>query len=192
VKPTEILKQEHRAIEQMLAVLGKICDMLDRGERVNSEHLDLAITFIREFADRCHHAKEEKLLFPAMESAGIPRDGGPIDVMLSEHDEGRQFVGGMASASAEYRNGSSNAAASFTRNARSLIALLSEHILKEDSILFVMADVRLSAEKQEELNHGFNRLEQEEIEGGKHEEFHRLLDTMRKTYLTENNVVSRP
>lgn len=175
----------------MLAVLDKICDMLDRGERVNSAHLDQAIMFIREFADRCHHAKEEKLLFPAMESAGIPRDGGPIAVMLSEHDEGRRFVRGMTSASAEYRNGNTNAAASFTRNARSFIALLSEHIMKEDSILFTMADTHLTPEKQAELASEFDRVEREEIGVGRHEEFHRLLDTMKNIYLPSDSTEAR-
>lgn len=175
----------------MLAVLGKICDMLDRRERVNPEHLDLAITFIREFADRCHHAKEEKLLFPAMESAGIPREGGPIGVMLSEHDEGRQFVRGMASASAGYRNGNTNAAASFTGNARSFIALLREHILKEDDILFMMADTHLTPEKQADLVSEFDRVEREEIGVGRHEEFHRILDTMKNIYLPSDITQTR-
>lgn len=175
----------------MLAVIGKICDMLDRGERVNPAHLDQAIMFIREFADRCHHTKEEKHLFPAMESVGVPRDGGPIGVMLSEHDEGRQFVRGMASASAGYRNGNTNAAAGFTGNARSFIALLSEHILKEDNILFMMADTHLTPEKQAELASEFDRVEREEIGVGRHEEFHRILHTMKNIYLPSDSTETR-
>ncbi len=172
----------------MLAVLGKICDLLDRGEHVNPAHVDQAIMFIREFADRCHHAKEEKFFFPAMESVGVPRDGGSIGVMLSEHDEGRQFVRGMTAAFAEYRNGNTNAAASLTRNARNYIALLNEHIKKEDDILFVMADTHLTPQKQEELASEFERVEREEIGVGRNEEFHQILNTMRNIYLSSRSI----
>ena len=53
------------------------------------------IGFLKEFADKCHHGKEEGLLFPAMVAAGIPDKGGPIGVMLAEHTQGRQFIRDM-------------------------------------------------------------------------------------------------
>jgi hypothetical protein len=54
--------------------------------------------FFRNFADRCHHSKEEDELFPKMVEHGIPKEGGPIGVMLMEHDQGRAFVRGMSEA----------------------------------------------------------------------------------------------
>jgi hemerythrin-like domain-containing protein len=57
-----------------------------------------ALDFIRHFADECHHFKEEQVLFPAMEEHGIPKEGGPIGMMLIEHEEGRGYVRDMAAA----------------------------------------------------------------------------------------------
>jgi hemerythrin-like domain-containing protein len=60
------------------------------------------VDFVRNFADRCHHAKEEENLFPRMEARGVPRDGGPIGVMLFEHEEGRAYVRAIAGAIDDY------------------------------------------------------------------------------------------
>jgi len=167
----------------MLAVLGKISATLERSESVNPDHLDQAIQFIKQFADGRHHAKEETLLFPAMESAGIPRNGGPIGVMLSEHEQGRKFVGGMVAASEGYRNGTTNAAINFARNARQYIDLLTEHISKEDNILFMMADAHLSPAKQQELTAEFTRLDQEGVRTGVEQTIQSMVDSMKRTYL---------
>ncbi len=70
------------------------------------------------FADQCHHGKEEDLLFPAMEAAGIPRESGPIGVMLEEHNIGRQYVRGMAEAVSGYRAGETQAGRAFAQNAK--------------------------------------------------------------------------
>jgi len=61
--PTEQLKEEHEAIKLMLRILDKVCDKLESGEEVNPEHLDQILEFIKVFADKCHHGKEEDLLF---------------------------------------------------------------------------------------------------------------------------------
>jgi len=70
---TEQLKEEHKGIILMLRVLEQMCDRLDAGEPVDLDHLERSVEFLKVFADTCHHAKEEELLFPAMEQAGIPR-----------------------------------------------------------------------------------------------------------------------
>lgn len=75
-----------------------------------------------------------------MENAGIPRNGGPIGVMLLEHEEGRRYVKAMNRAVEEYRSGSRNAPEEFIENARNYISLLEQHIWKEDNILFNLAD----------------------------------------------------
>lgn len=84
MKPTDILKEEHVLILEMLRVIEAMCAKMDKGERPDIASLEKMIDFIRNFADKCHHAKEEKLLFPALEKAGIAREGGPVGVMLHE------------------------------------------------------------------------------------------------------------
>ncbi len=182
MRPTEILKEEHKAIKLMLRVAENVCQRLERGEAVPAEHLAEIVTFIRGFADKCHHAKEEDLLFPAMEKAGIPRQGGPIGIMLAEHEQGRNYVRNMTEAAEKYSPGNRLAASQFVENARKYIGLLTQHIDKEDNILYEIADKRLSEAAQEELESGFEKVEKEEMGPGKHEEFAQILDLLKKIY----------
>jgi hemerythrin-like domain-containing protein len=183
MKPTEQLKEEHQVIKLMLRIAEKVCEKLESGEEVDPEHLERIVEFIRVFADKCHHGKEEDLLFAAMEEAGIPRKGGPIGVMLTEHDMGRGYVKGMSEAIARYKAGDGKASTAIAQNARDYIALLTQHIDKEDNILYPMADMHLSEDQQKELLEGFERVEHEEIGVGKHEQFHKLLEHLKQVYL---------
>lgn len=183
VRPTAELMQEHEAIKLMLRILERACQRLDSGEKVDAVDLLGMVDFIRIFADKCHHRKEEGLLFPAMEKVGIPKEHGPIGIMLSEHDSGRNFVRGMAEGLEKYKSGDASAVQQITSNARGYIELLSQHIYKEDNVLYPMADVRLSENDQEMLHREFARVETEVIGEGKHEEFHRLLERLDKAYL---------
>ena len=83
MEATKILIDEHRVIERVLAVLEKAADRLEVDQGVQADYFLNAAEFIKGFADGCHHRKEEGVLFPAMEAAGIPRQGGPIGVMLA-------------------------------------------------------------------------------------------------------------
>jgi hemerythrin-like domain-containing protein len=183
VQATEVLKTEHRAIELMLRILDNVSDRLERGETVDTGDLEAMVEFIRVFADRCHHAKEEDHLFPAMEKAGIPREGGPVGVMLFEHDRGREFVRGLAEGISRLSQGDTGAAAQVVRNARGYANLLREHINQEDNILYEIADAQLSHEEQARLVEEFERVEEERVGAGKHEEFHELLHRLRDRYL---------
>lgn len=183
MKPTEVLKEEHRAIELALKILEKICDRLENGEKVDVEHLEKILEFIRIFVDKCHHGKEEDLLFPAMEEAGIHKEGGPIGVMLSEHNIGRDYVKKFCEVLREYSKGEPGAINKITENARGYTQLLKEHIYKEDNILYPMADAHLTEERQKELVDGFEKVEEERIGKGKHEEFHKLLHHFEEIYL---------
>jgi len=183
MKPTEVLKEEHQGIKTALRILGKIADKLDAGQPVDPSHLDQMVDFICTFADKCHHGKEEDLLFAEMEKAGIPRQGGPIAVMLAEHDQGRAYVRGMADAIPEYKAGDRAAGRKIAENARGYVRLLTQHIDKEDNILYVIADRHLSDAQQACLLEGFDKVEEERVGHGKHEEFHKMLHTLSGVYL---------
>lgn len=189
MNPTEELKKEHEAIKLMLRILGIVSEKLESGEKVNAKHLDEIVEFIQVFADKCHHGKEEDLLFPAMASVGFPRDRGPVCVMLIEHKEGRGYVKEMKEGIADYKAGKMESASKIAENARNYAALLSQHIEKEDNVLYPMADANLSEAKQKELEKGFERVENEIVGRGKHEEFHRLLHRLKETYLLENEMI---
>ena len=183
MEATQVLKTEHQAIRIMLAVLENVADRLDRGEKVDVADLESMLEFIRVFADRCHHTKEEDLLFPALEKVGFPREGGPVGVMLAEHDIGREYVRGLAAAAQRLAEGDQLACAAAARNARAYAQLLDAHIDKEDNILYLMADMHLDEEEQGRLAREFERVEEEHIGHGRHEQFHELLHTLRDRYL---------
>lgn len=174
-KATEALKQDHRVIEQVLAVLERLAR--SRG-KVPLEKWAKAVDFIRNFADQCHHLKEEKILFPALEEHGIPLGGGPLGVMLLEHEEGRGYVRAMAGALAQAKEGRAGAEETLRENARAYLRLLRQHILKEDEILFPMADEVLTQEEQKKLVCEFEEHEAKEIGSGVHERYLKLADEM--------------
>ena len=181
--PTEQLKEEHEGIQLMLKILDAVCRRLESGERVEAEHLEKILEFIRVFADKCHHGKEEDLLFPEMEKAGVPKEHGPIGVMLLEHGKGRDSVRGMGEALEGYKRAEASASSRFVENARNYIALLAQHIDKENKVLFPWGERVLSAEQKERLLEAFETLEHERIGEGKHEEFHQLLRQLKDVYL---------
>jgi len=177
------LKDEHQGILLMLKILDKVTSKLEAKEKINPEHLEKIVEFFRIFADQCHHGKEEDLLFPELEKSGIPKERGPIGVMLAEHNQGRAYVRGMAEAIAGNKKGEATALTEFVKNARNYIALLNQHITKEDNVLFPMGDQVLSSQKQKELEVGFETIERERIGEGTHEEFHKLLNRLQEIYL---------
>jgi len=183
MKPTEVLVEEHKAIKTMLRVLNEVASELEAGEETHPSHLDMILEFIKLFADRCHHGKEEDLLFPAMEKAGIPREGGPLGVMLTEHKFGREYVKGMSESAEKLKRGDRSAAAQFAENARQYVKLLSQHVDKEDNILYPMADKNVPEKKQDELLREFDKVETERMGAGKHEELHKTLRHLVSVYL---------
>ena len=183
MKATEQLRAEHEGIRLMLRIMEAICLKLESGDRVDPEHLEKIVEFLRVFVDRCHHGKEEDLLFPAMEAAGVPKQGGPLGVMLAEHDIGRGHVRDMVAALERYRAGDGQAALQLATHAREYIAFLNQHIEKENNVLFPMADAHVPASEHDQLYEDFEKLEEEQIGPGVHEQFHKLLDQLSKTYL---------
>jgi len=178
--PTEILKGEHRIIERMLTILNIACGKLEKGEEVSPEIFEMAVDFIRTFADRCHHGKEEDTLFPLMEERGIPREAGPTSVMRMEHERGRRFVSALAEAVERYKRGDEGAKKAIIENARGYTGLLAQHIPKEDNILYPLANKILDQKAQEELLIEFEKFERIRIGEGKHHEYVHLVDELEK------------
>lgn len=183
MKATQQLKAEHEGIRLMLGILGEICRRVESSEEVNLHHLEGILEFLRVFVDRCHHGKEEEFLFPALESVGILKEGGPIGQMLAEHEQGRQLVGQIGRCLPTGTNEEWASRTKFCETSRKYIELLNQHIEKENQVLFVMADTRLSEIQQEKLFDEFEKLEEEKIGLGKHAEFHRLLDELAGIYV---------
>lgn len=168
--PTEALKHEHRVIERALRVLEALAG---KEEAASSEQWNTLIDFIRNFADQCHHLKEEKIFFPALEKHGIDATGGPVGIMLEEHEEGRSYVRAMAECLT-----SEGPRSALIENARSYLRLLQDHIQKEDDILFEMADSVLPPEEKASLLREFEEHEMKEMGAGVHQKYLALLENL--------------
>ena len=166
---TALLKEEHDLILRGLDVLERVARRLDDGKPVARETIEKLVGFFRTFADRCHHGKEEAMLFPALEEAGLPREGGPTGVMCYEHEVGRACVRGIAAAAARMAEDAA-ATGEIVQHARQFVPLLRAHIDKENDVLFVMADSILPPEDQRKLCDRYGRFTEENNACRIHEE----------------------
>jgi len=171
MQPTEVLMQEHRVIEQVLDCLEAMAQRSETSGELDLDSANQAVDFFSNFADRCHHGKEENCLFPLLEQKGFSREQGPTGVMLQEHDAGRQHVRGMTEAIGAVAAGDSSAATGFAAHARAFVLLLREHIQKEDHCLFQMADQALSEQEQAQLMESFDNVEHDDMGPGTHEKY---------------------
>jgi hemerythrin-like domain-containing protein len=180
MKATNVLSEEHRVIERVLNTLETGVGKLEGGQAVRPEFFLSATDFIKGFADGCHHQKEEGVLFKSMESNGIPVQGGPLGVMLAEHEQGRQFTRAMRSAALELQAGDAEASQKIVENARGYVTLLRQHIYKEDNILFPMADRVIPAAQYDAVWEGFEHVEHEETGAGVHEKYLALAEALER------------
>lgn len=148
---TDRLMDEHQLILRMLDLLEAQADAVERGAEPDAEFLAAAIDFVRRFADRFHHAKEEDILFAALVDNGMPAEHSPVAAMLMEHEQGRQFLRGLEEALSTHRAGSPGQLERIVENARGYCALLRDHIDKEDHILYPLAERILPAAGREGL-----------------------------------------
>ena len=167
MKSVDRLVSEHNLIERALSLLETAVVRIESGQPVPVQFPEWAPTFFAQFADKCHHAKEEDLFFPLLKERGIPEEGGPIGVMLHEHDVGRDCVRRMREASEtdEFDSGK------FATAAKEFIPLLRQHIFKENNVLFQMAGNVLSDVDDADLDAEFTQVERERDLAGMYERY---------------------
>lgn len=180
MKATQVLRDEHEGILAMLAVIETAAHRLRNGKTIPPDLMTNAVGFLKNFADKCHHGKEEQELFPALEAHGIPNEGGPIGMMLIEHAQGRAFIRNMSDPATRLAQGDASAVPALVENALGYVALLKQHIAKENNALFVMADGVLPEVEQNRLFDAFERIEVEEMGAGVHERYHAMIDEYHK------------
>lgn len=174
---TKDLVNEHEAILSALQILERMSNQAKKEKAISVQDIHEFTSFLQEFADKCHHGKEEGLLFPAMIKAGFEEQNGPIGIMLQEHTQGRALIRKMSDAATAEVN-----IVQFTETAREYIDLMRIHIAKENSVLFPMADKVLSNQKLAQLFEEFEAHEENVIGHGRHEELHGVLHRLDEKY----------
>jgi hemerythrin-like domain-containing protein len=136
---SQVLVDEHKLILRMIGLLEKNAPETAVGRYLNWQFYRDGIDFIRS-ADRFHHAKEEDVLFKALIDNGMPKENSPVAAMLMEHDQGRGYVRSMEIAMQEAQAGRTDACRVIAANFLAYAALLRDHIDKEDTILYPLAE----------------------------------------------------
>jgi hemerythrin-like domain-containing protein len=180
--PITDLIDEHGGIMLMLQIIKQVSRQIKQGEAVPIEDLEKIVEFLREFADKCHHGKEEGILFPQISQ---PETNQLINDLLGEHKAGRDYIRGMAESLASYQPGNADAV-HIALNAEGYITLLTTHIQKENTLLFTEAEASLSPTKQQEIEQQFETLERDVIGAGKHEQYHSWIDQLQHKYLNQH------
>lgn len=179
---SEDLRNEYEGILFGLNILDQMVMQLDSGKDVAKDDYVQMVDFLRLFADKCHHGKEEGLFFPALEKVGIPKENGPIGQMLIEHEQGRMYIKEMTEALA----GEALDNRAFSTAAEHYANLLRSHIQKENMVLFAMGDQLLAPELQNKLLQEFEHFEETVMGPGIHDQLHTMLNTFEKKYLKGN------
>jgi len=137
---TRVLSDEHQLILRMIALVEKNTALMEQGKFRDWQFFLDAVDFIRNYADRFHHAKEEDVLFVALVKNGMPEKQSPIEAMHMEHDQGRAFVCAFETAAEKALAGETGQIPVIAENAKGYAELLRGHIDKEDSILYPLAE----------------------------------------------------
>lgn len=161
MEATKCLRDEHQLILRVLDCFQIAMRNAEESGSVTSDVFEPFIVFFRDFADKCHHCKEESRLFPRLEVCGVPREGGPIGVMVQEHEQARVYVRTIAKHLEAADAGDETAAGIILEQGRSLVDLLRAHINKENQILFAVADQLIKGTDLIELNDAFDNAESE-------------------------------
>lgn len=150
-RPTHQLRHEHRVIEKVLRALEGLCWRLENGEAPSVDALRETLEFLRHYADRLHHAKEEQHLFPLLEQSGIEDENGALGFLRREHATERELLSELEVALDEYQAGDQHAPTRFVTAARQFSEHLLHHIRQEDSVLFRLAEAMLDEPDKDEL-----------------------------------------
>lgn len=147
-----LLMEEHKNIKRALTCIRKLCIAILNGKAVDTTLFYQIIDFVRNYADKHHHSKEETILFKKMsDELGERIANGPIYGMLAEHDLGRLFMMNLENALKEIEKGNLDARVDVIANAIAYTDLLHRHIQKEDTAIYTFAKKQLSNKAMAEV-----------------------------------------
>ncbi len=182
MKATQCLRDEHQVILRVIDCFEIALQQARDSGKIKRVVFEPFVEFFRGFADKCHHCKEEDRLFPVMEKNGVPRDGGPIGVMLLEHEQGRLHVRTIAENLDAADRGDDDAIATIFQHGDDYIELLRNHIDKEDHCLFGMAEQAVQGADLSTLCEAYSDAEAEPAYRGTFTACTRIADELTSTY----------
>jgi hemerythrin-like domain-containing protein len=166
---------EHRLIERMIALIEKSLTQIEDTQSVDSLFIDTAVDFIRTYADRTHHGKEEDILFRNLERQKLSdTDRRVMNELIEEHTFGRQTTKELVDANTRYRSGDTSALAVVLTKLRSIVDFYPKHIEKEDKVFFPASRAYFSDEEDKAMLAEFLEFDRKMI----HEKYQSVVETL--------------
>lgn len=166
---------EHRLIERMLSIINRELKLVELTKAIDPLFVDLAVDFIRTYADRTHHGKEEDILFRKLERRNLSNaDRQVMNELIEEHALGRKTTKALVNANVQYRNGNDSALSSVTAQLRSLVEFYPRHIEKEDKVFFPASRSYMTEEEDQIMLAEFMEFDRKMI----HEKYHALVQSL--------------
>lgn len=182
MRVTDTLKSEHELIMLGLAVMENICRRYDNGGAPDPDVFEQLVGFFREFADRLHHAKEEDILFRAMEQKEVSDEHDLIGHLTADHTLGRIFLGAMDDSIAKMRANEPDATGDLVESARCYLTLLAHHICCENNTLCEMVERELTPDRLSQLADEFAQSEMIKFPPGTREKHEKTVASLRYQY----------
>jgi len=183
---TASLRRDHDLIEKVIKAMEATIQLLEEGKQIPESILNPVIDFSKNFTDVCHHSKEENVLFPALEQAGMPRNMGPIAMMLMDHERSREIGNFMEASAKEYINlGNSENLINYMKQ---YVEHITEHLWKENNRLFMMAEARLQY-VSEKVNEELTSIEKSKLKetGKTRENYETLVENLTEDVLNQKS-----
>jgi len=163
---------EHRLIERLIEIVHRLVRRLEGEEKVNPEAVDAIVDFIRTYADRTHHGKEEDLFFRDLGKKGLsPEDRRVADELIAEHVFGRKTTKELVEANNRYRHGDLAALKIIQAKLRVLADFYPRHIEKEDRRFFPACRTYFSEAEEQAMLREFWEFDRKMI----HEKYGKLV-----------------
>ena len=183
---TTSLRRDHELIEKVIKAMEATIQLLNDGKQIPESILYPVIDFSKNFTDVCHHSKEENALFPALEQAGMPRNMGPIAMMLMDHERSREITKHMEDSAKEYID--SRNSTNLINYMKQYVEHITEHLWKENNRLFMMAEARLQY-VSEKVDKELNNIEESKLKetGKTREYFEKLVENLSENVSKQEN-----
>jgi len=183
---TASLRRDHELIEKVIKAMESTIQLLNDDKQIPESILLPVIDFSKNFTDVCHHSKEEKSLFPALEKAGLPTNMGPIAMMLIDHQRSREIGDQMEESAKEYL--SSGDSTKLISDMQEYTEHITEHLWKENNKLFMMAEARLQY-VSEKVDTELSEIEKSKLNelGKTREHYEQLAENLTKDVSQQGN-----
>jgi DUF438 domain-containing protein len=153
---TDLLMSDHEKTEK---VFDAVANAFATKTGPSPEMVRDMLEYFTVCVDSCHNRKEQDYLFPLIEERGVPRGGGPLAVMLKEHEMSREILSRLEPLAKLFIAGKSQVRDELRAVFNQYSALLKDHFWKENDILYPMARGVLSAEDDEKIVAGIHAVE---------------------------------